>query len=283
MAPVGKVNVSHLKDRKRETERKITFRIKRYKCEQCDFHGQSKNITEIHSAVHSSEKKYQCTFPGCNFRTAWKSALQKHLVTHVADRDKVLVYHCDQCDFRTATKKGLKQHKVVHLNSNAFVCDYPSCNFRTKSKPRLKRHKRIKHESENRQVYSCNQCNYSSKIKWNFSNHVKTHSEESIACDYPGCNFRSRLAWNLKVHTRRYHDPNESFLLYCNVVGCAFKTVNEPALTKHLETHNPNREPKFNCTLCPRSFHGLEAIQRHVSVCHTGEEWYSCKFCKFRC
>ena len=265
----------------KETRRRI--RIKRYKCEQCDFCGDSNFALSCHSVVHTGVKAFPCTFPGCSYRAGWKSALQKHLVTHVADREKVLVFHCDQCDYRAATNGNLRQHKVVHLNSNSFVCDHPSCNFRTKSIPRLARRKKIKHECQNRQTYSCDLCNYSSKIKWNFSNHIKTHERESIACEYPGCNFKCRLAWNLKVHVRRYHDPSGTYLLCCHVDDCNFKTTHKGAWKKHLEIHNPNRRPSLVCTLCPRSFYGSEALERHVALSHTGEECYRCKFCKFSC
>ena len=81
---------------------------------------------------------------------------------------------------------------------------------------------------------------------------------------------------------RRYHDPSEAFFLSCNFAGCAYKTVIKWELKNHVETHNPNREPNFICSLCHRSFHEERLLRHHIAVKHTGEECYSCELCKFR-
>ena len=280
----SRADQSVLSQKKLEAIRKSKIVAKKYKCDQCDFRGHSKATIRNHSVVHTGEKPFQCTFPGCSYRAGWKHSLQKHLLTHNPDRDKFLVHHCDQCDYRAATRSQIKNHVTVHSEKKPFACDHPSCNFRTRVRRNLERHKQVKHEKdcEKLEIYSCDQCHYHSKLKWNLANHVKTHSSDKpYACEFSLCNFRCRLAWNLKLHLRRYHDPSQTFLLSCKFPGCLYKTIERSQLNSHLETHDPNRVPKFLCTLCSKGFLAKQSLEKHVVQTHTGEESFSCKLCKF--
>ena len=133
------------------------------------------------------------------------------------------------------------------------------------------------------EIYTCEKCNYRTQLKWNLANHVKIHSaEKPFACEVRGCDFRTRLVWNLTMHTRRRHDPIQArHQLPCKFPACVYKTTEEYILKRHEETHNPNRNPKFVCSLCPNGYHGRQSLKNHIAAKHTGEQCYSCTLCKF--
>ena len=94
------------------------------------------------------DKKFACQVEGCNYRSAWKQALKKHM----ANKHDVGVvwHHCgvNGCKYKSKRSGSLKLHKM-HVHDIDVIwhhCDVGDCDYITKNNSDLKKHKKRKHK-----------------------------------------------------------------------------------------------------------------------------------------
>jgi len=111
---------------------KITHKCK---FENCDYEASSLQNLRFHEVkVHDIgiASKFKCKF--CDYETARKSDLNRHLNVKHLEVEKI---QCHLCDYQSVRKDQLILHqKKVHLNCN--ICN----KYRSKSKKDLKEHQR---------------------------------------------------------------------------------------------------------------------------------------------
>ena len=68
-------------------------------------------LEEHNNAKHVLRKNHQCT--QCEFKTAWKGELRKHVKVMHEEHDWQL-HHCTDCGYKTKYKKHLNRHMKTH-------------------------------------------------------------------------------------------------------------------------------------------------------------------------
>jgi len=108
-------------------------------------------------AVHIKQKHcldavvYKCTHDGCAHTTTNKSSFKLHLKQHA---DKL---QCPHCDYKTALKQTLQRHiKIQHGDAEEFHCVHAHCEYKTKYIDNLRRH--IKTCTADGVIYPCELC-----------------------------------------------------------------------------------------------------------------------------
>ncbi len=185
-------------------------KIRDHKCPQCPFSTANKRVLDAHVASRKhrlywpdADGAYRCKFAPCEYTgTSYHKFLQHVMGVHMKHKE----HQCPQCEFRLAIliiierrrrpipinfRSSYKGHIRVHLrqkhSEKVNVCD--TCGFDAGSKQELRLHVRIEHEQ--RQVYSCDACDFSTVHSDSLIKHSKkTHGQTALvfACD--ACQFR---------------------------------------------------------------------------------------------
>ncbi|XP_037921892.1 transcription factor IIIA isoform X2 [Hermetia illucens] len=196
--------------------------------------------------VHTGIKKHACTYEGCDKRYIILTHLQRHIKTF---------------------------HEKEHENHvKRLQCTVPSCERYLNTRTSLIRHIRQFHE--NPKIYSCEECEYTSRHKLQFQRHVqKQHRTEEKPFglkkdkiyNCPECNEEFQRWSTLQKHRKIFHAPT------CFI--CDRKFSNKNHLRTHLKDHNRKAEKlKFPCPYdyCERSYQHRRNLNVHINNFHKG-------------
>ena len=148
----------------------------------------------------------------------------------------------------------------------------------------------------------CNQCSYTTRIKFSLMRHAKVHSEPPVyKCDLCDRTFTraNLLTSHQKLHSKarphachacdakffraaelarhaRYQHPNEK-PYKCE--ECDYSTVEKAKLKRHMRLHTGDRP--FQCPHCTFAAKESFNLKRHI-LTHTGEKPYQCDVCEAR-
>lgn len=112
-----------------------------YDCSMCENGNTFKSLMALsrHVANVHSEKRFQCTFEGCDLRFSKKGKMLIHLATHTGRKPWI----CMHCSHQNVCKSGLKRHlRDVHMNLN-IQCEL--CEYTTSRKETYRKHVMSKH------------------------------------------------------------------------------------------------------------------------------------------
>ena len=73
---------------------------KKYKCNKCEYSTNNHGHFDNHLRVHSEDKPFKCTEPGCNKRFKRKQHLTSHLRMHSGEKPFVCHFGGCQATFR---------------------------------------------------------------------------------------------------------------------------------------------------------------------------------------
>jgi hypothetical protein len=78
----------------------------KYRCRFCCYIGDSGNMVR-HERVHTGDKPYACSHPGCSYASARSDDVTKHERRHSNDR----CFACTQCPFTSTDGSNLRRHE----------------------------------------------------------------------------------------------------------------------------------------------------------------------------
>jgi len=129
-------------------EHKEKPKTKEYACDVCGQMYYSLSNLRNHKLRHE-EKKFQCTWEGCDLAFIHNGLLQRHIVTHTGEKR----FACEECGKCFGRQNGLKTHMDRHRGIKRAECDV--CNKKFLDNGKLKVHMRI-HTGE--RPYHCTVC-----------------------------------------------------------------------------------------------------------------------------
>ena len=236
------------------------LKISSYVCEKRDL---------VHSrpllVSNKMENKFRCT--DCGYSSYNKHYLKQHVdLVHHADRP----FKCPFCDYAGKRSHSLKEHLVVHSNAKPHTCCY--CNAAFSKKGHLTSHikmhaikkevncgdyevhadpyipcPREKKTDKSSQVYVCEVCEYSTRIKCDIESHMLSHDCINVFRCY-GCNYMSIHMDEIMDHVK-IHGPTAGF--HTNII----------VSSKHCSDQN---KVMIKCTECGFSTENREKLKVHM-------------------
>ena len=222
-------------------------------CGECEESFMDRSSLKHHKLLVHFDKWNKCTF--CDKIMTCKKQIRKHeYLVHLKKSCKE-----KDCDFKGSDSE-MKRHKPKYHLLHCEYCEFITSS-KTSNKLELRNHVRKKHS------FKCNLCPFVAKYKKVLKEHMKSHSEEDVACNIcdlkmsvskmevhilkckikqcSKCDFRGSLK-QMKNHTKTH-------ILNCK--SCDFKSLDSDVLDRHFRKHvRQEKKEKFKSSLyyCPR-------------------------------
>ena len=179
----------------------------------------------------SVDKKFPCTYEGCNRSYKTKGNLKTHFKIHNGDYS----YRCDfdGCEKSFVSSYSYKIHHRIHTKEKPYQCESDGCEKKFNTRYRLRAHMRI----HNGDTFDCTfgNCNKGFTTKSDLQKHVRTHSgERPYQCVIENCGQSFTASHHLKIHNRR-HTGEKPF--ECKAGGCEKSFSTKFALKSHQQVH----------------------------------------------
>lgn len=123
--------------------------------------------------VHSDERPYVCTFPGCNKRFKAQGVYNHHLNTHGTEKK----YKCPHCPKSFKTSVQLAGHKNTH--TKPFSCNF--CQRVFSSLYAAKNHIATHQKGGGSLKFECQICGVTYARSHALNDHVKAQHPDSTA------------------------------------------------------------------------------------------------------
>ena len=196
----------------------------------------------------SDDKKFPCTYEGCNRAYKTKGNLKTHLRIHNGDYS----YRCefDGCEKSFVSSYSYKIHHRIHTKEKPYQCESDGCEKKFNTRYRLRAHMRI----HNGDTFDCtfDNCNKGFTTRSDLQKHVRTHSgERPYQCVIENCGQTFTASHHLKIHNRK-HTGEKPF--ECKAGGCEKSFSTKFALKSHQQIHFKKLEKEeFGTTECDKS------------------------------
>ena len=192
-----------------------------FQCTECDYKTNNRRLLISHRKVHSDQRPFPCTFPGCSYRTKsshWARAHERKVhkgwvrpASLTASSGKSLPavepvvaaaiapqtlpdvsgykYNdkapCPNCGLRVLAR-FLHRHMIIHTVLKPYGCS--NCSYRSRWPGDVKKHEQRMHTNDPKKVKhnskngcKCPECDYSGKTSW----HVNCHKMRMHRSDLP--------------------------------------------------------------------------------------------------
>ncbi|XP_078669735.1 uncharacterized protein LOC144910460 [Branchiostoma floridae x Branchiostoma belcheri] len=214
-------------------------------CQECSYSTEKKVCLLLHQASHAADGMYSCD--RCDLKTSDKELLVSHLKEH----DGTQVFRCSLCPYSTVIESNYTVHQRRHRARLLHCCKH--CSYSTGKKKDMEAHNKM-HERK----FRCNECTYTTDIRYQFLIHRGLHTEKRIfSCDK--CPFRTKAMVALRNHIVNQCNNNK---LRCS--ECPFVTNRGAILKTHMKYHNANF--KYKCDHCSFSTALGWHFHRHAKV-----------------
>ena len=239
------------------------------------------HFTLYHKSAATNTGKFKCLL--CEYSTNYKQALQIHSVVH----GTAPPFLCVVCNMIFTTTQEINNHIAVHTGQHNLKCSYNNCEFTTKNSSLLNRHYRSAHSKnaaapmyltppeENKHVYICDKCPYSTSKYSSFTIHQAKH-QHSYHCTM--CSYSCPTQEAMRKHYVSSHRRHGPMIISRSaatqpVVGtmspatqkcamCEYKTSYIDEMHRHVE----NRHTIKQCSMCNYKTIDTRAYNLHVEV-----------------
>ncbi|KAJ8311660.1 hypothetical protein KUTeg_011015 [Tegillarca granosa] len=236
--------------------------------------GELKNHKATHSQVlcgqskrlhgKSNEKSYFiCKI--CDIKFLWKHSLRRHFVNkHDGDDEQAMDI------------SGIIDSESVKANENSLAAYDGSEELSIANQD-------IKADVKNSSMYKCSNCHKSFDRSKKLSRHLKqVHKLKASVCKNCGkiCSSLQELNEHyLTTHNISKSFSSEAFSFHCSTCRKFFRT--KEALSFHEENQCSERNMKYDCHLCGKTFVNTVYLSVHMSNVHK-ERCSICRICKAR-
>jgi len=233
-----------------------SHKMKDIKCTQCDFVTKFSTYLKRHKErVHNKTGvPHFCTELDCDFQTT----LTEHLRRHIDRMHKIAASPCDKCEYVAKNPFELKTHKKSH---NLLQCD--QCSYSTVGTNYIgfKSHLEQHQAAEEGVKYSCTQCDHIANSQHLLNCHVyRSHSRTFNFCDQ--CDFKTKRKDRFRDHMNKH----KGLLLHCERDQCAFSTPMRLSMKQHVnKVHN---KPVIKCDQCDYSTDRTFYLKNHKKKRH---------------
>ncbi|XP_041055490.1 zinc finger protein 729-like [Carcharodon carcharias] len=173
-------------------------------CHECGMTFEEQDLYQKHKFLHSVEKPLTCEPTHDDVATLSEDVEKNHA--------EQKTFNCDSCSAKYQSKEDLQHHLNIHkpnIEGKTFNCEICSSKFEKQIDLRdhLKVHKQNisktnqSNMTDNRTLYKCHYCPYSTYLFVNYIGHVRiAHTKNfPIHCSFCGDGFQ--LPAELKKHT----------------------------------------------------------------------------------
>ncbi|XP_050080577.1 Kruppel-like factor 2 [Anopheles maculipalpis] len=218
---------------------------------------------KVHQRSHTGELPFGCSWTGCRQRFARSETLNRHLVTHTSDRN----HNCRWCEKRFFRRDHLLAHVRRHNLPNSEIQQlFPGIKLTKKDSKRMEEPLMVDGPSREK-CFS----------KDNASKPIVPDPDprRTFRCSYEGCTKSYTRQSHLKAH-ELLHTGTLPFR--CPWQNCEAAFARSYELSRHRRMHSGER--KFVCHICQQAFirsdHLSSHVKRHtfqaVRVEHCGED-----------
>ncbi len=202
----------------------------------CEHASGSKQNLQVHLRSHTQEKPFKCQHPGCNYACTVECSLVVHTRTHTSEKP----YACgsEGCDYTCSVSASLVAHERTHTGERPYHCDFEDCDYKCSVSSSLVQHRRL---------------------------HT---GEKPYVCHYPDCEAAYAQASNLKTHSAM-HLAMEARPYVCDIGACSQTFTQKSALDTHKRRHLGIKGYKCSATGCDEAFAASSERDAHYSRNHT--------------
>jgi len=231
----------------------------------------------------SHDKNFKCS--ECPMIFTSSGSLRSHTRhTHKPPEDTLLF--CPVC--KTAVLHGLENLKLHLYKSHGIgeVLRCEECNFETATKSNYTKHMTTHSEELSpKKLRMCNKCGKPFKSRCGLKLHMQTHDSEDMLNSCTFCDFKTPQKANLIKHLAVKHKKDhqgQELKMNKACPLCQFKCVADHILKAHmLRKHTSKEKMKYRCSHCDYATVEGAALKKHVRFKHTNERPYMCSTCGF--
>ena len=225
-----------------------------------------------------------CSIEGCEFKSRFKIALERHLISHSDDDDEDgITFETFKCSY-----EGCEHYSVNILNLRKHQKEEHGLN----SAAALKMEKSSPKKSPANRDFECDNCEETFRSAEDLNRHFEEKHKKNFkryACNH--CDYRTNDRRSVQGHYKRIHDASLEYNIECDF--CPWKTDSERGLIVHMMKKHPRGAPskkrklsensasssasaasirKFSCHLCPYQGSRKFNLEAHVKSAHKDRE-----------
>lgn len=203
--------------------------LRRFTCDDCGKAFKRRFTLQEHTKIHTGERPYACTEPGCTSKFSTSGNLSRHKKVHTNHR-----HHCtiDTCPMVFASNSALTKHMRTHSNETPYKCPMSGCHKIFTSAGNLSRHTKRHEKKREAAVAAAKKKKTNEARKRKAEQEVELLHQEIIQAPSPK-RVKKRMRFPPIPQLRSL--PNIE--MYGNPTPPSYYTRSEPTVESLLATH----------------------------------------------